>query len=356
MVQLSTKFLIAVSVAAVHVHGLPFTKRIAQTIADSTTKWVAACETAGGGSQCNTVSVNAFETLLIAAGVCDQQNAADSMVDLAKQLNNNQDMITLAQIFVQQPRNTPNSLAVPYCQQAPNNTELNGLYQCQFQSANQNQFVGGLAVGAAGTIPFGLSAPLSPLGSCPANPSGPITDSAQLVDITQNPGTGTTSTNTGSNAASATATGTASAVSASASATGDDGDDTDDNSCGAASATGGEAIATSVATSAAASSTASTSSSGFKLSNGQAAQKLNAQFASLTAGSSCTSGTDACVGGAFAQCVDGAYVTQSCGTGVSCFALPLVNSPGTSITCSTEADATSRIAATGATGGLTGSN
>ena len=44
-------------------------------------------------------------TLLAAGGNCDQQNAADAMVDLAKQLDNNADMIRLAQIFVQQPRN-----------------------------------------------------------------------------------------------------------------------------------------------------------------------------------------------------------------------------------------------------------
>jgi hypothetical protein len=60
---------------------------------------------AGGGSQCNTISQTAFTTLLAAGGNCDQQNAADSMIDLAKTLNNDPDMIRLAQIFVQQPRN-----------------------------------------------------------------------------------------------------------------------------------------------------------------------------------------------------------------------------------------------------------
>jgi hypothetical protein len=43
---------------------------------------------------------------LLAAGKnCDQQDAADQMIDLAKTLNNNAAMINLAQIFVQQPRN-----------------------------------------------------------------------------------------------------------------------------------------------------------------------------------------------------------------------------------------------------------
>lgn len=61
---------------------------------------------AGGGTQCNPISVTAFTTLLAAAGPCDQQNAADQMVNLAKQLNNDASMIQLAQIFCQQPRNT----------------------------------------------------------------------------------------------------------------------------------------------------------------------------------------------------------------------------------------------------------
>ena len=90
----------------------PLTKRIAQTISDSTTKWEAACDAAGGGAQCNSIAVNAFGTLLAAAGPCDQQNNADTMIDLAKQLNNNADMIKFAQIFAQQPRN---SVCIPLC-------------------------------------------------------------------------------------------------------------------------------------------------------------------------------------------------------------------------------------------------
>jgi hypothetical protein len=87
----------------------------------------------------------------------------------------------------------------------------------------------------------------------------------------------------------------------------------------------------------------------FTLANGQAARALNAQFASLAATSACTPGTDACVGGAFAQCgQDGKFVTFSCAAGLTCTALPLVNSAGTSITCDTAADAEARIAATGA--------
>lgn len=62
-------------------------------------------QAAGGKDQCQTIAQTAFTTLLAAGGNCAQQNAADSMISLAKTLNNSTDMITLAQIFVQQPRN-----------------------------------------------------------------------------------------------------------------------------------------------------------------------------------------------------------------------------------------------------------
>ncbi|THH12973.1 hypothetical protein EW146_g7203 [Bondarzewia mesenterica] len=87
----------------------------------------------------------------------------------------------------------------------------------------------------------------------------------------------------------------------------------------------------------------------FTLKNGQDAIALNDKFKTLTADSSCTDGEDACVTGQFAQCVGGKFVLQSCGPGTQCAALPLVNSAGTSITCTTQADLDARIAATGAT-------
>lgn len=47
-------------------------------------------------------------------------------------------------------------------------------------------------------------------------------------------------------------------------------------------------------------------------------------------------------------------MVQDCSGGLTCAALPLVNKAGTSLACTTEADALARIAASGATGGLTG--
>jgi hypothetical protein len=55
-------------------------------------------------------------------------------------------------------------------------------------------------------------------------------------------------------------------------------------------------------------------------------------------------GESACVQGDFAQCVNGKFATTPCSSGLQCFALPLVNSRGTSVTCATQADANTRIA------------
>ncbi|KAF9005940.1 hypothetical protein BDQ17DRAFT_1239718 [Cyathus striatus] len=299
-------------------------KRIAQIVDDSTVNWENACLAAGGAQKCNPVSVTAFSTLLAAAGSCDQQDSADAMIDLAKSLNSDADMIKFAQIFAQQPRNTPTSQSVPYCQTAPKNAELNGLFQCQFAGADPKTFVGGIAVGGAGTIPFGQSSPLSPSGSCPANPSGPISDGSQLVDITQNPGVGAvkgSGSQAGNDSSSGIPTSTLSPTSM------------------ATAVSGGSAVA---------------GGSSFALQNGKDAQALNAKFAKLTTDSSCDDGEDACVGTSFAQCVGGKFILSSCGTDVVCAALPLVNSPGTSVTCARPADVLSRIQATGATGGITG--
>lgn len=122
--------------------------------------------------------------------------------------------------------------------------------------------MGGVAVGGAGTIPFGLSAPVNPPGSCPANPSGPIADGTQLDAITTNPRAN------GGSAPPAT-------VAAPPAAT-------------TVATTAATTVAT-VATVAAPQVTpATTSGTGFKLANGQDAQALNAKFATLTANSACT--------------------------------------------------------------------
>ncbi|KAI0769340.1 hypothetical protein BD413DRAFT_628239 [Trametes elegans] len=88
----------------------------------------------------------------------------------------------------------------------------------------------------------------------------------------------------------------------------------------------------------------------FTLQNGQAALALNQKFASLSTSSPCTPGETACVNNEFAQCVNGKFILRPCAGGLICAALPLVDSPGTSVTCTTAADCDARIAATGASG------
>ncbi|KIJ51073.1 hypothetical protein M422DRAFT_159022 [Sphaerobolus stellatus SS14] len=333
--------------------------RIAQTIADSTHDWEQACDKAGGSTQCNPQSQASFMTLLAAAGDCDQQDEADNMIDLAKKLNNDAEMIRLTQLFVQQPRNSPNSVAIPYCQKQARNTEIQGLFQCQFQGSNQAKFSNGQSVGGNGTIPLGLSAPLSPAGSCKAHPAGPIADGAQLESLVSDPGVSSTS---------------ATASAASATATTDDGDvpadsgdtsfpDSTSSSCpgedttSTATAVPSATVSDAATTATPAASATSTASSGdFQQQNGKDAQTQNAAFAQLTADSTCNEGDQACVNGGFAQCVGGKFEIQACAGGTQCFALPLVNKAGTSLACTTEADASSRIATSGATGGITGSN
>jgi hypothetical protein len=86
----------------------------------------------------------------------------------------------------------------------------------------------------------------------------------------------------------------------------------------------------------------------FTLQNGEDAIALNNKFRTLTADSACTAGQNACIGNKFAQCNGGKFATEPCGAGTICAALPLVNSAGTSITCTTQSDLDARIAATGA--------
>lgn len=74
----------------------------------------------------------------------------------------------------------------------------------------------------------------------------------------------------------------------------------------------------------------------FTLANGKAAQALNAQTASLSADDPCTDGDQACLAeGFFGQCVGGKWAVTPCAGGLRCFALPLVNKSGTSLSVRT---------------------
>ena len=163
----------------------------------------------------------------------------------------------------------PNSLSVPYCQQKPRNAELNGLFQCQFQGVNPNKFADGSALGAAGTIPLGQNGPVTPPGSCPANPAGPITDGQQLANIVQSPGVPA-----GSSAGNGTAQNPSSAPSSA--------------SASAIQSTPSSAASTANTPPPTPRAVANSPASDFKAQNGKDAQALNQKFQALTANSPCT--------------------------------------------------------------------
>ncbi|CAG8743335.1 14940_t:CDS:2, partial [Acaulospora colombiana] len=309
-------------------------KRIAQVIPEATAKWEQACLAAGGGQQCNPQSVAAFSTLLAAPGPCEQQDQADKMIDLAKQLNNNAEMI---------------SQSVLYCQSAPRNQELSGLFQCQFQGVNDNIFTGGVPAGSPGTIPFGRSSAPSPPGSCPANPGGKIPDGQQLNNIVNNPGSGNTGGNNNNNGNNGNNNNN-----------GNNGNNGNGNNGNGQQAPAPTTTAAAPANTPPANNnngntgTTPSTGTGFQLSNAQAAQQLNVKFQSLAVGGACTVGEVACIGDAFAQCPFGTFITTPCAGGLKCRALPLVNSVGTSVTCTTDDDAARRFAAAGASGGFDG--
>ncbi|EPQ61004.1 hypothetical protein GLOTRDRAFT_135580 [Gloeophyllum trabeum ATCC 11539] len=81
--------------------------------------------------------------------------------------------------------------------------------------------------------------------------------------------------------------------------------------------------------------------------NGQDAAALNAQFKSMTVGQACTTGQNACINGAFAQCANGKMVSLGCAPGTTCAAVPITGGPGTLVMCTTQADIDARFAAAG---------
>lgn len=89
------------------------------------------------------------------------------------------------------------------------------------------------------------------------------------------------------------------------------------------------------------------------LANGQQAQILNSEFKSLQVNDSCNTGETACIKNAFAACIDNAWQTEPCPSSKSCFALPQIRTNGTFVACTSQRNAASIIAATGAQGGIT---
>ncbi|KAJ3363084.1 hypothetical protein GGF31_001259 [Allomyces arbusculus] len=90
----------------------------------------------------------------------------------------------------------------------------------------------------------------------------------------------------------------------------------------------------------------------FRTANKVLAAKLDGSKAALQVGSPCPAelnqeGAVVCAGNQLARCIDGqvAGPFQSCAGGLNCQVLPLVNKPGVSVTCDTDADKVTRIGA-----------
>lgn len=153
----------------------------------------------------------------------------------------------------------PDSLQVPYCQVAPKNAELNGLFHCQFAGSKFPTFSGD----QSGNIPLGLSAPLNPAGSCPAKPDGPVPDGEQLNTLVHDPGVGGSAANGANGAGSAAGADGVAGVASGASAGDADGSaNGDDGVAGADSATAADAGGVAGTSSASSSSSSATASAG----------------------------------------------------------------------------------------------
>jgi len=91
--------------------------------------------------------------------------------------------------------------------------------------------------------------------------------------------------------------------------------------------------------------------------NARQAQQFNAKFLNLNATDACQADETACVGANIAKCVAGKFVTsEQCPDGRECFAIPNIQTPGTSLVCSTEVNVLGLLSAAGVDGGITGDN
>jgi len=88
------------------------------------------------------------------------------------------------------------------------------------------------------------------------------------------------------------------------------------------------------------------------LENGRQAQNLNSEFENLLVNDSCNTGETACINNSFAACIDGMWQAHACPSSKTCFALPQVRTNGTFVACTSQRNAASIFAATGAPGGI----
>ncbi|KAI8923051.1 hypothetical protein BC831DRAFT_473011, partial [Entophlyctis helioformis] len=272
--------------------------------------------------ECPTASGAAISTILANAGPCDQQDAADGFIDLANKgvtdPTKRARFIRLAQQFRVHERNSVPNPCSAICERPPRNAQLLGLRQDQdpacksppafppqqaaAASANAAQVQSNLAaVGRAAVQTGGTASPSSP----PPPPAG----------------------NGGKNAKT------------------DTGGDKPKKDAKPATTAGNPSKPASDG--AGAGSGAGIGATPFRCQNGRDAQAGQQRASSLKAKASCAGqdGLVVCLAdGSVGQCANGVFVSTPCAATLSCQVLPLRNRAGTSVACTTAADASARIA------------
>ena len=149
----------------------PLLKRIAQNnLTEIAQSWQNLCIASGGPRDPNNdpcvqlAGIGGINALLAGADACAQQNNADAMIDFAKGpgINNKDALIANAISYRQNPRNALNIGGVvpstPFCENAPRNSELNGVFNNQLVGVDPGLFGGPnspvVAFGAREQLPF----------------------------------------------------------------------------------------------------------------------------------------------------------------------------------------------------------
>jgi hypothetical protein len=93
--------------------------------------------------------IDGINALLSTAGVCDQQNNADNMIDFANSpgVTNQADLIAAAIAYRKHPRNADDigggiTPSTPYCTTPPRNQELVGIFNAQLPGVDPGLFGG----------------------------------------------------------------------------------------------------------------------------------------------------------------------------------------------------------------------
>ncbi|KAL2917186.1 hypothetical protein HK105_203250 [Polyrhizophydium stewartii] len=267
--------------------------------------------------ECPTAAGAAISTVLAAASACAQQDAADGFIDLANKgvtdTAKKARFIVLAQQFRAHERNSVPNPCSPICDRPPKNKQLLGIIQAQDPACKAIPALPAAQAQAIAANPAQVKANLAAVGQKAVNSGQTATGSGDAGSTTTTDSTDSTATTTRTGSKRKGKKGKGK---------GKGKKNKDEKGKGNKDKVNNGQFA-------------------FRCQNGK-----DAQAAKLRAlGGSCTEGENVCLtNGQFGQCVGGKLVGTACAGGLSCQVLPLRNKSGTSVTCSTAADRTARIA------------